>query len=128
MAKSHISHPVGESAWKRYAANVFEKRIDVLAYARNDHLGFLIYDMWPGSRRRYVPDFLVRPAGGTILALEIKGPDSPQNKAKRGVLNEWVKAINAAGGFGRWTWDVAFKPSEVQDIITKLAAIAEAAE
>ncbi len=28
---------------------------------------------------------------------------SPQNKAKRDALNEWVKAINAAGGFGRWT-------------------------
>ena len=33
--------------------------------------------MWAGSRRRYVPDFLVRLAGGTILALEIKGTDSP---------------------------------------------------
>jgi type III restriction enzyme len=67
-------------------------------------------------------------AGGTTLALEIKGTDSPQNKAKRDALNEWVKAINAAGGFGRWTWDVAFKPSEVQDIITKHAAVAEPAE
>jgi type III restriction enzyme len=51
-----------------------------------------------------------------------------QNKAKRDALNEWVKAINAAGGFGRWTWDVAFKPGEVQDIITKHAAVAEPAE
>jgi type III restriction enzyme len=39
-----------------------------------------------------------------------------------------VKAINAAGGFGRWAWDVAFKPSEVQDIIIKHAAIAESLE
>ena len=44
--------------------------------------------MWAGSRRRYVPDFLVRLAGGTILVLEIKGTDSPQNKAKRDALNE----------------------------------------
>ena len=35
-----------------------------------------------GWRRRYVPDFLVRLVGGTTLALEIKGTDSPQNKAK----------------------------------------------
>jgi type III restriction enzyme len=126
--KSHISHLVGDSAWEGHAANVFEKREDVLAYAKNDHLGFQIYYMWAGSRRRYVPDFLVRLAGGTILALEIKGTDSPQNKAKRDALNEWVKAINAAGGFGRWAWDVAFKPGEVQDIITKHAAVAEPAE
>jgi hypothetical protein len=82
---------VGDSAWEGHAANVFEKRDDVLAYAKNDHLGFQIYYMWAGSRRRYVPDFLVRLAGGTILALEIKGTDSPQNKAKRDALNEWVK-------------------------------------
>ncbi|SHJ34652.1 type III restriction enzyme [Palleronia salina] len=81
--------------------------------------------MWAGSRRRYVPDFLVRLSGGTILALEIKDTDSPQNKAKRDALREWVKAINAAGGFGRWAWDVAFKPGEVQDIILKHAKAVE---
>ncbi|MBM9595508.1 hypothetical protein JM664_13500 [Rhodobacteraceae bacterium MCCB 386] len=126
--KSHISHLVGDSAWEGHAANVFEKRDDVLSYAKNDHLGFQIYYMWAGSRRRYVPDILVRLAGGTILALEIKGTDSPQNKAKRDALNEWVKAINAAGGFGRWAWDVAFKPGEVQDIIARHAAVVEPAE
>lgn len=94
-------------------------------YAKNDHLGFQIYYMWAGSRRRYVPDFLVRLASGTILALEIKGTDSPQNKAKRDALNEWVKAVNAAGGFGHWAWDVAFKPVEIQDIVTKHSAVVE---
>ena len=126
--KSHISHLVGDSSWEGHAANVFENRDDVEAYAKNDHLGFRIYYMWAGSRRRYVPDFLVRLSGGKLLALEIKGTDSPQNKAKRDALNEWVKAINAAGGFGRWAWDVAFKPGEVQDIITRHAVVAEPAE
>jgi type III restriction enzyme len=56
-----------------------------------------------------------------MLALEIKGTDSPQNKAKRDALGEWVKAINGTGGFGRWAWDVAFKPSEMQDILTRHA-------
>lgn len=95
--------------------------------AEDDAFGFQIYYMWAGSRRRYVPDFLVRLAGGTILALEIKGTDSPQNKAKRDALNEWVKAINAAGGFGRWAWDVAFKPGEVQDTIDRHAGALEPA-
>lgn len=120
--KSHISHLVGDSSWEGHAANIFEKREDVIAYAKNDHLGFQIYYMWAGSRRRYVPDFLVRLACGTILALEIKGTDSPQNKAKRDALNEWVKAVNAAGGFGHWAWDVAFKPAEIQDIVARHAA------
>lgn len=67
-------------------------------------------------------------AGGPILALEIKGTESPHNKAKRDALNEWVKAINAVDGFGRWAWDVAFKPGEVQEIIMKNAALTEPAE
>lgn len=102
-----------------HAADVFEKRDDVRSFDKNYHLGFQIYYMWAGSPQRYVPDFLIHLAGGTILALKIKGIDSPQNKAKRDALNEWVKAINAACGFGHWTCDVAFNPSEVQDIITK---------
>ncbi len=67
----------------------------------------------------------MRLASGTILALEIKGTDSPQNKAKRDALNQWVKAVNAAGGFGYWVWDVALKPAEIQDIVTKHSAVVE---
>jgi type III restriction enzyme len=80
--------------------------------------------MWAGSRRRYLRDFLVRLSSGKMLALEIKGTDSPQDKAKREALSEWVTAINGTGGFGQWAWDVAFKPSDVQDIVTKHAKAA----
>jgi len=116
--KSHISHLVGDASWEGYAANLFEARDDVIAYAKNDHLGFQIHYMWAGSRRRYVPDFLVRLASGKTLVLEIKGQDSPQNQAKRDALSEWVNAINATGGFGKWSWDVAFAPNEIQDIVS----------
>lgn len=119
--KSHISHLVGDSSWEGHAANVFEKRDDVLAYAKNDHLGFHVHYMWAGSRRRYTPDFIVRLANGTLLALEIKGEDDQKNRAKRAALAEWVNAVNALGGFGRWAWDVAFKPAEVNDIVTRHA-------
>ena len=30
--KSHISHLVGDSSWEGHAANIFEKREDVIAY------------------------------------------------------------------------------------------------
>ena len=93
-----------------------------MAYVKNDHLSFQIHYLWGGSRRRYLPDFLVRLANGKTLALEIKGTDSPQNKAKRDALAEWVTAVNAAGGFGTWTWDVAFEPAQVHDIIAKHSA------
>ena len=120
--RSHLSHVVGDSAWEGYAANVFETRDEVLSFAKNDHLGFQIHYLWQGSRRRYVPDFIVRLRNGVTLALEIKGVDSPQNKAKRDALAEWVSAVNAAGGFGTWAWDVAFEAAHVHDIVSKHAS------
>jgi len=64
--------------------------------------------------KRYVPDFLVRFANGTMLVLEIKGQDTQQNRTKRGFLDEWTKAVNSHGGFGHWTWDVSFDPPTSQ--------------
>ena len=34
-----------------------------------------------GSKRRYVPDFIVEAESGGFLVLEIKGQKSPQNDA-----------------------------------------------
>lgn len=120
--KSQITHVVGDSAWEGYAANVFEKSDQVMCYAKNDHLGFQIYYLWNGARRRYIPDFLVRLANGKTLVLEIKGEDSEQNKAKRAALIAWVDGVNHKGGFGVWCWDVAFEPYQVQDILTRHSA------
>ncbi len=117
--KSQISHMVADSSWEQYTANLFESSNHVRAYAKNDHLGFQIYYLWNGARRRFVPDFLICLSNGRTLVLEIKGEDSEQNRAKRAALDVWVKAVNAKGGFGRWCWDVAFQPAQIQDIIQR---------
>jgi superfamily II DNA or RNA helicase len=116
--RSQISHVVGDSSWEGYAANVFEKSPLVEAYAKNDHLGFQVYYLWNGARRRFIPDFLVRLANGKTLVLEIKGEDSEQNKAKRSMLDAWVQGVNQKGGFGQWCWDVAFEPAKIHDILS----------
>jgi len=116
--RSQISHVVGDSSWEIYAANIFDSTDLVSAYAKNDHLGFQIFYLWGGSRRRFLPDFIVRLANGKTLVLEIKGEDSPQNVAKRDALKLWVDAVNAKGGFGTWCWDVAFEPAQVHDILS----------
>lgn len=117
--KSQISHVVADSSWEAHAANFLEQSERVASYAKNDHLGFQVYYLWNGSRRRYVPDFLIRLANGSTLVLEIKGEDSEQNRAKRAALDLWIKAVNAKGGFGTWCWDVAFDPSQVADIVAR---------
>ncbi len=116
--RSQISHMVADSAWEQYAANLFEKSDMVVAYAKNDHLGFQIYYLWNGARRRFIPDFLVRLSNGKTLILEVKGEDSEQNRAKRSALDAWVKGVNAKGGFGTWCWEVAFQPAQIIDILT----------
>ncbi len=115
--KSHISHVVGDSTWEGYAANVFEGSSKVKAYAKNDHLGFEISYLWNGSRRRYLPDFLVSDHSGRTLVVELKGQKTPQNDAKHAAMAEWIAALNDDGRFGSWSWAVAYNPVEVHDIL-----------
>jgi len=115
--KSQISHVVVDSAWEAHVANVLERNPKVVAYAKNDHLGFQIYYMWNGSKRRYIPDFLIRLVSGKTLVLEVKGEDSEQDRAKRSALDAWVKAVNATRGFGVWCASVVFEMSKVHDAI-----------
>lgn len=119
--RSQISHMVADSSWEQYAANLLEQSNRVTAYAKNDHLGFHIWYLWNGVRRRFVPDFLVRLSNGRTLILEIKGEDSERNRVKRDALDVWVRAVNERGGFGLWRWDVAFVPGRMQDILARHA-------
>lgn len=53
--------------------------------------------------------------------LETKGREGGEDRAKREFLEDWVEAVNAHGGFGRWSCDVAKSPAEVQDILARHA-------
>lgn len=121
MRKSQISDLIVDSAWEAYAAEQFEMSDLVQAYAKNERLGYQIQYLWNGSRRRFIPDFLVRLSNGKTLVLEIKGVDSEQNKAKRDALDLWVRGVNAHGGFGVWCWDVAFEMAQIRDILARHA-------
>ena len=121
--RSQISHIVVDSGWEKYAANVAETHPQVAAWAKNDHLGFHVLYLWNGTKRKFIPDFLVRYHSGKTLVLEIKGEDSPQDQAKRHALDEWVQAVNAHGGLGIWAWDVvAGSAAGLQDAIARHAA------
>ena len=55
--KSQISHGVFDSAWESTESYVLEKNPHVLAWAKNDHLGFEIVYSFNGVIHRYTPDF-----------------------------------------------------------------------
>jgi type III restriction enzyme len=113
-AKSHISHVVLDSNWESSAAARMEMSSHVLAYAKNDHLGFEIFYEWRGQPHKYVPDYLVRIDGGEreplMVILEIKGLEGEQDRAKYQAAARWCSAVNNHGGFGRWIFAPTRKP------------------
>lgn len=116
---SHISHVVFDSSWEASEAFELDRNTDVISWAKNDHLGFIINYVYRGVIHKYYPDFLIRLNNGKMLILEVKGKDDQQNKTKRKYLDEWVNAVNSDGRFGKWCWDVSFRTSDLKDIIIK---------
>ncbi len=119
VKKSHISHCVYDSDWEEFASRVFDNSGLVDSYVKNDHLGFVIHHNFNGVIRKYYPDFILKLTNQKFLVLEIKGVDSLQNQAKREYLDKWVQAVNNQGGFGRWSWDVSFNPSDIKSKVEK---------
>ena len=115
--RSHVNRCVFDSTWEASEAFALDHHADVAAWVKNDHLGFEIVYVFDGVVRKYRPDFLVRLASGGMLVLEVKGQDSPQNRAKRAALDEWARAVTQHGGFGRWAWAVSRTPSDVADLV-----------
>ncbi|MDH7478569.1 MAG: DEAD/DEAH box helicase family protein [Syntrophomonadaceae bacterium] len=117
--KSHISHVVFDGTWEASEAFELDRNKRVAAWAKNDHLGFEILYIFKGIVRKYRPDFLIRLANGKTLVLEVKGRDDQQSRSKRQALEEWVKAVNEHGGFGRWCADVSFGIGDLRGIIER---------
>ena len=117
--KSHINLAVYDSRWETSAGQELERNKNVLSWARNDHLGFVIKYLYNGIIHDYYPDFLIRLKNNVTMVLEIKGIDDNQNKEKRRYLKDWISVVNENGSYGTWVWDVAFNPSNVRGIITK---------
>jgi type III restriction enzyme len=123
--KSHINRVVFDSTWEASEAYELDrKRNDpiVTAWVKNDHLGFVVYYTYQGTPHMFYPDYLVRLANGTTLVLEVKGQDDQQNRTKREFLDEWVRSVNAHGGFGKWAWAVSKNPADLLGILSQQAS------
>jgi len=115
--RSHINFCTYDSRWEDTEAFELDRNPSVQAWVKNDNLGFEIPYIFKGVVRKYRPDFLIRLNSGDHLVLEVKGQDTQQDRTKREFLDEWVRAVNRHGGFGRWQWAVSRKPSDVADIL-----------
>lgn len=119
--KSHINRAVMDSTWEDAEAFALDDMKEVEAWAKNDHLGFEIPYIHNGEQHRYFPDFLIRLKNGTHLVLEVKGTKRSRDETKWHFMDEWIRAANAHGGFGRWAFEVSAAPGDVRTIVRRHA-------
>ena len=115
--RSHVNYCVYDSTWEESDAYVLDQSPRVEAWVKNDHLGFEVFYVHRGVVRKYRPDFLVRLTSGETLVLEVKGRVRESDPVKRKYMDEWCKAVNAHGGFGRWRHAVSTGPGKVHGIL-----------
>jgi len=117
VRKSHINFCVFDSRWEASEAFELDRNSNVVAWAKNDHLGFEIPYTFEGVIHKFRPDFIIKLVNGTALILETKGQDSQQDRTKREFLDEWVRAVSGHDGFGKWAWAVSRNPKDVGQIL-----------
>jgi type III restriction enzyme len=108
-ARCHINLVACDSDWEAEFCRVAEANPHVLAYVKNQALGFEVPYRDGAVPRRYQPDFVlhVDDGRGDILTVivEIKGfrRGDAQLKAET-MRNLWVPGVNNLGRFGRWNF------------------------
>lgn len=117
--RSHINMCVYDSTWEATEAFELDQNPVVAAWVKNDHLGFEVLYVYRGVVRKYRPDFIVRLKSGKLLVLETKGRPDEQSRSKRRALEQWTDAVNQHGGFGCWSSDVSYNPTDIKVILAK---------
>ncbi len=109
--KCHVSHVAGDSRWEFKLAHDLEDMNEVLAYVKNQNLGFTIPYSINNVEHQYYPDFLVRIDDGhgeedpLNLILEVTGERKKEKEAKTATARTlWMPAVNNHGG----VWALGF--------------------
>jgi len=117
FSKTHINFTTVDNKWEYLEAKTINDCDVVDSFVKNDHLGFEILYNYQGVIRRYFPDFIIKLKSGAHLIIETKGQDREIDKTKRAFLDEWCKAVNQHGEFGKWSLGVSFDPNDLGRLI-----------
>lgn len=119
----HLNYVVMDtSRWEQSASYYIDMHPKVAAFVKNQGLGFAIPYLFNGQPHDYIPDFLIRLIGGSMLILETKGYDALA-EVKVAAAHRWVDAVNAEGSVGRWDYAIAYNPNDVPDLIDRSAEV-----
>lgn len=114
--KSHINCVVADTEeWEQGVAKKLEMMPEVLAYVKNQNLGFTIPYEHHGVSHHYIPDFIAKlelPDKSILnLLIEVTGKKDDKKVMKVKTARDlWVPAINNTEQFGKWA------VLEIQDI------------
>lgn len=105
--KSHINWVVCDSDWEAEFCRVAESHPRVRDYVKNQNLGLEVPYLMGGTRKKYIPDFIIQIDDGhedpLNLIVEIKGYRGEDAKEKANTLRAyWVPGVNNLNKFGRW--------------------------
>ena len=105
----HVNMVICDSEWEAEFARVAEDHPRVLAYVKNQGLGFEVPYRDGTTPRRYLPDFILRIDDGHAdplnLIIEVKGYRRGDAQLKAETMNAlWVPGVNNLGRFGRWAF------------------------
>lgn len=122
--RCHVSHVVCDSDWEAKLAQTLEGMSEVLAYVKNQSLGFTIPYTIDGDERSYVPDFIARVDDGSgeddplNLILEVSGRPFRDKQVKVATArNLWVPGVNALQVHGRWGFVECIDPLSAEQAI-----------
>ncbi len=124
-AKCQISHVVADTnTWEQKMAQVLEEMPEVVAYVKNQGLGFTIPYTLSGEEHQYIPDFIVRlddghgPDNLLNLIVETSGEAKKEKAAKVATARTlWIPAVNNDGAFGRWAFIEITDPWDAKNTI-----------
>ena len=109
--KCHINYVAMDSGWEGEFTRVVESHPRVIAYVKNQGMGFGVPYRFAAQNRTYWPDFIIRlddgnGAGDPLnLIVEIKGYRGEDAKQKRETMDElWIPGVNALRRCGRWAF------------------------
>ncbi len=110
-ARCHVNLVICDSAWEVEFARVAEAHPRVLAYVKNQGLGFEVPYRDGATPRRYLPDFILHvddghgPDDPLHVVVEIKGYRRGDAQLKAETMrNLWELGVNNLGRLGRWAF------------------------
>jgi type III restriction enzyme len=125
--RSHINWVVCDSDWEAEFCRVAENHPRVLAYAKNQGLGFEVPYLLGTQSRHYRPDFILRVDDGREdplnLIVEVKGYRGEDAKEKANTMRAfWVPGVNNLVSHGRWAFAEFTAVYEMEDAFGALIA------